>query len=669
MVKSFRAAAALGAALSMLMNQPALAQGVAINTTGAPETAMSILDINSTGTVPNMRGVLIPRMTRAQRVQMSTNVPPYAPGVLGAGDAGMWVYQTDDTPTEPHGHYYWNGATWVRMSYGPGWSRSGNAGTAVLNNFIGTIANTIPAATGPDLVFGTNSVERMRILASNGYVGIGTATPVEFVEVNGGMRIYTTTAPGSLTNTAGVVRYTTASPGGTTNNYHDGYQAAAPAGWARLENAEKRRTYQPYDSLIYPSCGPGQTYINSGVTPVDFGAPGAPFGDPTESPLPTANGDRIRIQYLFQSTELLAPPPTGFGLCAGPITEIAIKMVDGDPQGPTPPAAAGDIYVRINHTNIAGLTTFEPAATTNGSYHFFTQGYIIGPGWRTFPIGTSIGTPGVGQTLLPAFAYDGVSDLVVEVSFTRGANPGYSPRGEMQNPYPATLGFNATRYAYGNGLVFAGYAVGDATFPATTGNTTKRPLWRFTGQVRQPGFAVGHSDYVNYDGALLVSHPNSNWPTTSSPVLKGPGVIAAQYGVYDNLVQLNDHVFDLYFDGTVKPEDAAAAAAYTHVELDELKAYLASERHLPNMPSRSTWEKEGAPSLGQMSNRLWQTVEDQALYIMELERELSSLENKVLNSEDPRATIAAIKASTLLSDQEKERLIATVRELDPEATR
>ncbi|MBC7412408.1 MAG: hypothetical protein H7331_08130 [Bacteroidia bacterium] len=50
------------------------------------------------------------------------------------------------------------------------WLTKGNAGTTAGNNFVGTIDNQ-------DLVFKTNSIENMRILNTNGNVGIGTITP------------------------------------------------------------------------------------------------------------------------------------------------------------------------------------------------------------------------------------------------------------------------------------------------------------------------------------------------------------------------------------------------------------------------------------------------------------------------------------------------------------
>lgn len=67
-------------------------QGVAINTNGSSADVSAMLDVSSTD-----RGMLIPRMTKAQRdafVNLST---------------GLLIYQTNNTP----GFYFYDGSSWV----------------------------------------------------------------------------------------------------------------------------------------------------------------------------------------------------------------------------------------------------------------------------------------------------------------------------------------------------------------------------------------------------------------------------------------------------------------------------------------------------------------------------------------------------------------------------
>ncbi len=68
---------------------------VAINTDGTNPDNSAMLDIKSTN-----KGILIPRMTQAQRNAISLPA------------TGLMIYQTDATP----GFYYWNGSSWIAAS-------------------------------------------------------------------------------------------------------------------------------------------------------------------------------------------------------------------------------------------------------------------------------------------------------------------------------------------------------------------------------------------------------------------------------------------------------------------------------------------------------------------------------------------------------------------------
>ena len=100
-------------------------QGVSINTDGSTADNSAMLEIKSTN-----KGILIPRMTSAQRTAISTPA------------TGLLVYQTDGTS----GFYYYNGSSWTPLTsavQGPlsGWATTGNANTDSTTNFIGTSDN------------------------------------------------------------------------------------------------------------------------------------------------------------------------------------------------------------------------------------------------------------------------------------------------------------------------------------------------------------------------------------------------------------------------------------------------------------------------------------------------------------------------------------------------
>ncbi|MCZ8197116.1 MAG: hypothetical protein O9267_05885 [Flavobacterium sp.] len=85
----------------------------------------------------NDKGVLIPRMTQAQRNLIATPA------------TSLLIYQTDNTP----GFYYYNGTVWVGITAGAStdWTLLGNAGTAPATNFFGTTDNN-------DIVFRRNNI-------------------------------------------------------------------------------------------------------------------------------------------------------------------------------------------------------------------------------------------------------------------------------------------------------------------------------------------------------------------------------------------------------------------------------------------------------------------------------------------------------------------------------
>jgi len=131
---------------------------VGIGTT-APDTD-ALLEMSSTA-----KGLLIPRMTTAQRNAITT--PP----------TGLLTFGTTDSS-----FYYYDGSSWVPFlgnSSGAsgGWALTGNAGTTVGTNFLGT-------TDAKDFSLYTNNAERMRV-TSAGNIGIGTTSPSEKLDIVG----------------------------------------------------------------------------------------------------------------------------------------------------------------------------------------------------------------------------------------------------------------------------------------------------------------------------------------------------------------------------------------------------------------------------------------------------------------------------------------------------
>jgi hypothetical protein len=141
-------------ALVLLLSITLNAQ-VAINTDGTSPDASTMLDIQSTN-----RGTSFPNLNIAN---MSTADPVTSP------KTGLIAYNTNGT-TGP-GLVMWTGSRWVMFELqGTCWSLTGNAGTTVGTNFIGTTDNV-------DFATYTNNAERMRV-ASTGEVVVNRTSPL-----------------------------------------------------------------------------------------------------------------------------------------------------------------------------------------------------------------------------------------------------------------------------------------------------------------------------------------------------------------------------------------------------------------------------------------------------------------------------------------------------------
>ena len=138
-----------------------VAQNIGINATGAAPDASAGLDINFTN-----KGVLVPRvaLTAANLV-----------GPIAAPAVSLLIYNTATAGAAPNnvtpGYYYWNGTRWIAVggSGGLDWSLTGNTGTTVGTNFMGTIDNNAVA-------FRSNNLERMRIL-NDGRIAVNSIAP------------------------------------------------------------------------------------------------------------------------------------------------------------------------------------------------------------------------------------------------------------------------------------------------------------------------------------------------------------------------------------------------------------------------------------------------------------------------------------------------------------
>jgi hypothetical protein len=132
-------------------------------------------------------------------------------------------------------------------------------------------------------------------------------------------------------------------------------------------------------------------------------------------------------------------------------------------------------------------------------------------------------------------------------------------------------------------------------------------------------FSVKGTGEVN-SGNISVSSPASSNAIVVTPegstnknfkVTSGGQVFARQYTTTAGIIP--DYVFD---------------PSYKLLPLNELKTYITTNKHLPNIPSAKEYEERGELDLGELNRKLLEKVEELTLYILQLEERTKALENK-----------------------------------------
>lgn len=171
----------------------AQAQNVGIGTTTPDNSAL--LELQSSVLAP--KGLLLPRLTETEKLAIASPAQ------------GLLIYQRTTNLAAPYTGqvptlWYYTGSQWVPfMATTEGWLISGNSGTSVATNFIGT-------TDAVDWRIKTNSTDRIAV-KSSGEVGINTTNPSQKLEVYQGHTLL------SNSGTAGELRFQ--EPSSSGSNY------------------------------------------------------------------------------------------------------------------------------------------------------------------------------------------------------------------------------------------------------------------------------------------------------------------------------------------------------------------------------------------------------------------------------------------------------------------
>ena len=170
---------------------------------------------------------------------------------------------------------------------------------------------------------------------------------------------------------------------------------------------------------------------------------------------------------------------------------------------------------------------------------------------------------------------------------------------------------------------------GTFQFVGTNTSNTKRPTIRLDAPTNSGGGTNKYGSYMFSDDGVMLG--SAAWAEAGGPYptpinFKGPGTVSVENGVWGGTTMLSDYVFDKYYDHTVRPEDAPHAAGFTHVPVEQMTNYVERVHHLPTIEGREQWNEKGMSSVDHLTNQLWVTVEEQSLYIKELNERMNALQ-------------------------------------------
>jgi hypothetical protein len=495
------------------------------------------------------------------------------------------------------------------------WSLAGNAGTDPATQFLGTTDNKT-------LKFRTNNTVRITI-TNGGKVRVGTGTPIFKLDVQGGsintdslFRIngiqaltrdnsnrfqigdatalvgIGTSTPTTALQVTGVI---TATGGNSTNwNTAFGWGNHSTAGYVTQSGLTNNRlTRWNGSALVNSLLFDNGTRIGLGTT-----SPSFTFHANTSS--------ELRTLYVENNT---ASASTTFGIYAG-----ALGTGAGDKRGGSFDAVGG-----------TGVNIGVRGVATGGSENY--GGYFLGKGYFSDRLGIGTDAPSVFLDVLTpnsavsgiksSIGFTGTNDLIA-VQGISVTNPGWGVGIHGTGGYKGVEGVvtptSYTGYSYAgiftNSGGTAGTHYGVQTTAAGTGTANYGIYASASGATTNwAAYLVGNS-YVS--GNLLVGTTS---PATGYKVSVNGKVICTEMRVE---LQTNwpDYVF---------------SKNHNMLSLDELKTFVNQNKHLPGIPTAECLKDEGL-HLGEMQARMMEKIEEQALYIIQLNERIKELEKRLDSS-------------------------------------
>ncbi len=142
---------------------------------------------------------------------------------------------------------------------------------------------------------------------------------------------------------------------------------------------------------------------------------------------------------------------------------------------------------------------------------------------------------------------------------------------------------------------------------------------------RVVGTTVANDLIVASDGNIGIgtTAPNAKLHVNTNMMI-GPGTPTSGYALSVNGKVISEEV---RVEADVWP-DYVFESEYPLIPLGQLEHYINTNKHLPNIPAANQVQKEGI-ALGDMNRRLLEKIEELTLYLIQQEKKLNALQQKV----------------------------------------
>lgn len=175
-----------------------------------------------------------------------------------------------------------------------------------------------------------------------------------------------------------------------------------------------------------------------------------------------------------------------------------------------------------------------------------------------------------------------------------------------------------------------------------TGCNTSGSLWLVS---RKSSYGIRFATYANcsnapvermrIDGAgkVIIGNIDTWWPTVNSN--------------YSLFVEKGIRTEEVRVDLKGSWPDYVFTSDYNRLSIEELEEYLTINQHLPNIPAATEIEEDGI-DLGEMDAKLLEKIEEQALYIIELNTKLKAQQAE---NEEMKKRLEKLEAMLLQNEE------------------